>query len=87
MKEQNLPVLKIVLVGLYLARRLQKERLTTRNQPQFQKVRSMLCQARSLIILKPSRYSKCLAMLPQIDAVLTGNPSHMEHPSQCALAA
>jgi hypothetical protein len=87
MKEQNLSVMKIVRVGLYLARRLQEERLTARNQAQFQKMRSMLCQARSLIILKPGSYSMCLAMLPQIDAVLKEKPSHIEDSSQLALAA
>jgi hypothetical protein len=50
-------------------------------------MRSMLCQARSLIILKPGSYSMCLAMLPQIDAVLKEKPSHMEDSSQLALAA
>jgi hypothetical protein len=45
---------------------------------------TVLCQARSLIILKPGSYSMCLAMLPQIDAVLK---EKLEDSSQLALAA
>ena len=81
MKQQNLAVMKIIRIGIYLGRTLQKHRLTPQKLEQLQKVHSLLGQARSLIVLKPWSYSMCIAMLPQMDAILEGNPP------QFALAA